>query len=949
MDKRFHQLVTSPHAWRSAFARFFPGAEALGEMSLDLDFSSQGSGGTHSAKRAFTPLTLEASWRTEYIFRTQLLRALGRGKPYAQITTTGASSKLSSGQSANAQLTYNSHLVSPVSKLHANFGPSVSKFHPRFIHGADDVGTASRSDPRQGKVDHWGFQDTLAFRQFVDLNPSEEPYGLGSGDIVGVPNCMDVSHAFGMVYGEGHGHDSVLWFRHTDEKRGRALTKSTSLQEPEHGIPDVSGHDPICSVWIAKSTNLPELSGGSMGIMAGSAAGVLTTYSAGTNGIGNTRFERGQISCRWVLCPGVPIIAISVDEHMSPQRLIAGRVWAMALNALGEVYYLDSLPMSIEKVQSLSLPYNSLRAQQHLERSAWAAGRTVAWKLVEATRRVSRVEDPADHQVNGSYTPRSSSIHAHVSQEQLLAETREIENFMQKKPKDFRKCCQSWDMCRRLEVDFAGTDKNLAGETVLIMNCGSVDDLPISILRFTRQKTLNPSPTTAELAASRSSNICQAYEQQEASSLSRGDPTWSFTEADLEYRGTKTTSSAQQEAQWIEEWTSSELTFGRARSAQITSSALDNSICATITSIEKSRTFAGGGDARTSTDKVFSSTKDIPGEQARLLAVGTKGGTIYLYNVRASCSPCVEVQSSIGPLRVINTGSPQISCLALSALYLVHGGNDGLVQAWDPLASTTEPLRTLNSRFSSRARRRLLQAEASAAGVGLNMFAAGAIILHPDPTVLCGMVSLGSHLRFWSYSSDSAEQYRGNKRRPRRSERGSNQGPDHFSGTGRGALKDYIANERLELERERKAKRREEERLVGRFGVNLLGPGASEDEILAYATLLSEEAAKDDEIRRQSADSSNSSLASTVDSPLEPGVDDDLAQALQRSLQTPDTDRHEGPSIPLMHSRAKHSPPATFKQVSALEDEEDLHYALQLSLAEQASRIDSAKGKEREA
>lgn len=240
---------------------------------------------------------------------------------------------------------------------------------------------------------------------------------------------------------------------------------------------------------------------------------------------------------------------------------------------------------------------------------------------------------------------------------------------------------------------------------------------------------------------------------------------------------------------------------------------------------------------------------------------------------------------------MIHTDSPQISCLALTALYVVHGGNDGLVQAWCPLASSTEPIRTLNSRFSSRARRRLVQAEASPTGVGINLFAAGSICLDPDPTSLRGMVSLGSHLRYFSYSSQAADQYKGSKRRLRRSERGSYQGGDRFSGTGRGALKDYIANEKLELEREKRTRRKEEERLAGRYGIDLLGPGATEDEIMAYATLLSEEAAKDDELRRKSSSDDSSSDTITEEAVASPAsstqeeVDGDMAEAIRLSLQ----------------------------------------------------------------
>src|SRR5205809_7094949 len=148
-----------------------------------------------------------------------------------------------------------------------------------------------------------------------------------------------------------------------------------------------------------------------------------------------------------------------------------------------------------------------------------------------------------------------------------------------------------------------------------------------------------------------------------------------------------------------------------------------------------------------------SSPPEIPGHRGRYLAIGTTTGIVCLWDMRGNISPDPDTIGTITPVRIIYTDSPQISCLALTSLYLVHGGNDGLVQAWDPLASAIQPIRTLNSRFSSRARRRLLQTEVPTRGVNVNQFAAGTVCLDPDPTVLRGVVSLGARLRYWSYSS----------------------------------------------------------------------------------------------------------------------------------------------------------------------------------------------------
>ena len=239
------------------------------------------------------------------------------------------------------------------------------------------------------------------------------------------------------------------------------------------------------------------------------------------------------------------------------------------------------------------------------------------------------------------------------------------------------------------------------------------------------------------------------------------------------------------------------------------------------------------------------------------------------------------------------------------------------------------------------------------------------------------MVSLGSHLRYWSYSSQAADQYKSNKRRVRRSERGSNQGADRFSGTGRGALKDYIANEKLELEREKRSKREEQKRLVGRFGVDLLGPGASEDEILAYATMLSEETALSDRLSRTNADEGESSdtiteraVASLASSAAHDDIDEDMAKAIRLSLQEnsnalPDAiDSADARDIPVKYAKAKRnkaspsgSPPISDALTSSPEADkasqvphyglDDLEFALQLSQAEEDSRAQTVKGKGR--
>ena len=982
VSRRFHELVTTPHAWRIAFSRYFPGPENLNTLDSSSEHSKD-EATIRAEPRFFTRLTVLASWRSEYILRTRLLRALARGRPADFVEgSRGAASRSGSSATPVAQITYNSNLLAPITHIHATFGLTLNKKVPKFIHGADEYGAASMSDPQIGKVDSWGSIDAFAFspRQFADVFPGDAQYGLGAGDVVGIPNVMDVSQVHGMIYGEGL-VAGVLWYRSVEEKRGRALLWTAGADEPEEGIPALMDSDAVCAVWIAKSAAISELSDGLIGVLSGSSTGVLTAYTLGTNGLRDRRLERGEITARWILSPGVPLVAITVDDNISKQRLSNRRVWAVVLNALGEVFYLEEMPKQTNQT-FVRRPGRNAEPPQDLEKAAWANGRTVHWKLIEPTRRIARPDPYERPSVDGSYSPRSSCNDMGLNSQQLTAETREISTFLRKKPKEFQKMCFGWDMQRRLEVDFAASDDLGAGENVLVIGCGLQEDQAAEVKRYSRCRIEQEAPHRP---------ISTSANGHSSSSLFGGmSPAWSFENSP----GSRSP-SIQQNPNFIEEWRVSAFNFGGLRSPQISACAIDKSTFATLVANEDPLllpSLSSEPSSPTSSPLAKMSTGgsvgNIPGQRARFLAVGSKTGTIFIWNMRAPVSSTAFMEGSVKPVRVIYTGSPQISCLALTALYLIHGGNDGLVQAWDPLASNMDPLRTLNSRFSSRARRRLIQAEASPAGVGINLFAAGAICLDSDPSVLRGMVSLGTHLRYWSYSSLTAENYKGKKRRARRSERGSNQSGDRFSGTGRGALKEYIANEKLELERDKRNKRKEEERLAGRFGIDLLGPGASEDEIMAYATMLSEEALTADEVRRKSTSTSTSRRSSAsgdtvteeaVGSPVSSSQleqthyqeDEDLAMALRLSVEdaspAPAQETATSSSIPIRYAKKKRSPtrsPAvrptaggsnyygnsdTKQNASSspkMPEADDLEYVLQLSLAEEQSRLDDQSGAE---
>ncbi|KAK3073474.1 hypothetical protein LTR53_004908, partial [Teratosphaeriaceae sp. CCFEE 6253] len=480
VSKRFHDLVTGPHAWRSAFAHFFPGSNTLSPALLDDDDDAQDV--VRSEKRAFTRLTALASWRSEYIMRTRLLRSLARGKP---VQAMASPSSARSGQSHTAKpfVEYNAQLYTTINHLHATFGNGLNKRLPRLVHGADDVGTATSSDPAAGKVDNWGLSDPHFFLQFAERFPGDTQYGLGPGEVVGAPNVMDVSQPYGMIHGEGS-PGGMIYYRSTEEMRGRLLLSSSAMSMPELGIPRISSAtEAITAVWMAKSNAVPSLTEGLIGLISGSSLGVLTAYSLGATSTGNTReqrFRRGEVTARWALSPGVPIIGIAVDPEHSINRQAQNRIWAVVLNALGELFCLTKFPSRVHVERGARLD------DEALERNAWLTGRSVHWNLIEPSRRLARPDPYAQTGVDGSYSPRSSWNGMCLSKEQIRAETREIEAFAERKPKDFRATCVGWDMRRRLEVDFAGDDGNNAGENVVVIGCGLDEDTVAGAKRYTR-------------------------------------------------------------------------------------------------------------------------------------------------------------------------------------------------------------------------------------------------------------------------------------------------------------------------------------------------------------------------------------------------------------------------------------------------------------------------------
>ncbi|KAK0715035.1 hypothetical protein B0H67DRAFT_579834 [Lasiosphaeris hirsuta] len=792
VSKRFYALVTTPYAWRTAFLRFFPGHDALtAAKRAEKDGDDDDSDIIRSEYRYFARLTTLASWRSEYLLRTRLLRSVARGKP----SSIGSSTRMSqSGKKASAVLTYNSKLPWVITNIHATFASG--KKGPRAIHGTAELGVGTVSDPIIGKIEKWGLDDPFSFAQLDEMFPSLEPYGVGEGPAA-VPNVMDVSQPYGLLGGEGFPGGRV-YFRATGELRGRYLGQDNAIIDMTPEIPKIPElTEAICSVWIAKSSNVPSITQSMVGMLAGSTLGVVTSYALAYDSTG-PRLSNGDMTVRWVLSPGVPIVDIKVDDNYNQKRKVLGRIWAVALNALGEVFYLTETP----------IPPLARGKAEHAIKDAWHVGRTAYWELLELTHRTARDDDYDKNAIRGSYSPRSSSNALKLSREQTVAESKEIEKFLRYKPEHFHNACLGWDMRRKLEVDFASGDETGTGEAVFVITYGHEKGERASVRRYVRGSITAMTPAGALTPVAKAEVVPSIFGGKSTPSTGPShDPDPPAPPAD-------------------EEWRRTEYVL-KNYGTEITDPL--HSASATIPN-----------PPTTPTSK--HATGEIPGRRARLLAVGTNSGTVIVWNMRDNVSPVVS------PLRVIETESPKISCLAVSALYLVHGGSDGLVQAWDPLASSLEPVRTLSARSSGRIPRHIVNANPALQNT--NYFAVGAIFLDPDPTVLRGILSFGTFLRFWTYSSTGQHQSR--KRRLRHNDIHGRLASRRHGG----AVTSYIAAEEAELRHEQEHRSREIARFQKRFGLGL--GDLTEEESIRYAQMISEEAFLMEEQRRLSASDTGS-------------------------------------------------------------------------------------------
>ncbi|RKF76298.1 putative f-box and wd domain-containing protein [Golovinomyces cichoracearum] len=847
VSKRFNKLVTTSHVWRTAFFRAFRGPCIHRKVEKDLLHTPENREEYNTELLLFNRLSRQGSWRREYILRTRLLRSLGRGKPAQNKSNKeNVSTRKSDAKNINPVITYNSHLSAPISHIHAKFDNGTKP--PSIIHGSNELSSVTISDPTNGKIGKWRASELSGMFPSTDAWTDQLPYGMGDGPVL-IPNSMDVSQLHGVIFGEGI-PGGKTYYQSSNELRGRFLTQASDFTDLENGIPKIPEIiDGVSAVWIAKSHSVPSMTDELIGMLRGSTMGIVSAYATGLETHANC-ISKGLVTAKWVLSPGVPIIAFDVDDSYNAERKACGRVWAVALNALGEVFYLNQTPshVSLETTSEVN----------KLERLAWSVGRTVHWHMISVSRRIARSISNRELENNLGYSPRSSSNDLNLSKAQIRDETMEIESFFRYPPAHFRKIYESWDMRRRLHVDFAGDDSNGAGEAIVVIKCGDSSGHGAEVRRMTRigrkrkfferdnicQESGPHLPTeTIAYSIDQSMDAPQDLPLKDTSFLT-------FSDINPLHKRDKNSNSGfssssfriggrSEEGKLHEEWQNTIFTMKDHFKSQITCSAIDMSTFALLTINEDPLSTCNNELLDETSKKVMGKSSPFPGYRARFLVVGTKIGSLIIWNMRGPRSSDVSIVNELHPVRKIFTDSPEISCIAVTALYIVHGGNDGLVQAWNTLASASQPVRTLHSRFSSKFRRRLPQNVADPFDLGANFKAAGAIMLDPDPTRLRGIVSIGSQLRYWSYSSSASDEFPRKRHRRQLLDRGMSVKSDRFSSSGRGAIRDHITTEHEDLKKEEIWKSNQTKHLSNRFGVGMFG--LTEEEAILYAELVSAE------------------------------------------------------------------------------------------------------------
>lgn len=300
----------------------------------------------------------------------------------------------------------------------------------------------------------------------------------------------------------------------------------------------------------------------------------------------------------------------------------------------------------------------------------------------------------------------------------------------------------------------------------------------------------------------------------------------------------------------------------------------------------------------------------IPGNGCRYIACATNTNLVYVWLLQGEPD---HSTSLIKPLRVFDSpfhvghpnmpDIPSITSIALNAVVLLVGSYNGVTVAYDLLSG--DFLRVVSSRFSKKALN-LRNPDTNALG----LLPTTHLEVDADPGNPHGVIVVGSAVQYFDLGVDldkSNVKKKGIKKLKR---------PAFMSGrtstltdTTRGEIEDEIRTDlelmKLEEDEEFLETRREARESNPRYFSN----GLSEEEQLAYAMMISQETAH-------------------ADSESHEEEDEDLKRVLELSLQ----DAQEDSSDEIYEPSSSNE--IHFPANSSMSADEELEYALRLSLAE---------------
>ncbi|KAK6539871.1 hypothetical protein TWF694_008710 [Orbilia ellipsospora] len=718
-NQYFHKLISSPHTWRLLFLQWFPDSKGqFTPLTAPPD----------PAQAKLHPEDLETNhWRTEAILRSRLLRNLNKARPELR----EAGNRSTSGTYVEPQFKSTHlktipksvimsmmHLIQPpITHLYANFDDEPLKpnekvnnsppdYHPIPSFRTCNVGNGQASvwSPGNGMFKTEEESGTMVFTRYersqhtlgtsfdvmeiVDIHQNGASsfavigrrwgenrinllcgFRLGSGERMDYPLSHEQNHALvGIGTGvwiadlAGYGAVPGVGLEETSDKEDQ--------EEPEDGegeaIRDIEAPNSSGSPKSKNKTiRVPKASGVfteyGLGLVYTTSEGEVHMFGVDTSPLapGHEIHRTLELSrmAKWKISPRCALISVKVDNDYSPEKRALGRPWCVVQNIVGEIWTFSGDPNPPPQFQESGLSEeeetvadldradneiengpigDDLSVMDHIERNA-------AWMRIrqELAAGYKAIRDAAADE-------EKRRIAQHVQGHWTLMEGTRVERpisgfYLDDLYRDTglivgdNENIQQLKLPWVLEVDFGGYN-------VITFSTTSTEERRVQGFRYrlnTHFTEKKPELPEAEILGS------QAF----AGSIDD----WSKTRLRIPKSG--------------------EEIFDQGKNPQnITTITMDQSHLARTMPISPNDNTVGGN--------------------ARLLAVGTNHGRVLVFNIRGN--PAKRSSDLLTPMRVCKLpGTPNITCIAVTSLAVIVGANNGAISVFDPLGSSTEPVRKI--------------------------------------------------------------------------------------------------------------------------------------------------------------------------------------------------------------------------------------------------------------